>query len=48
MSNTDFIDDEIELVSKTERALAKKYNFKITGHVMQFKGICDKCIKEKK
>ncbi|HAX60950.1 MAG TPA: ferric uptake regulation protein, partial [Elusimicrobia bacterium] len=40
---TDFIDDEIELLQLTEKGLSKKYNFKITGHLIQFYGLCDKC-----
>lgn len=40
---TDFIDEEIELLKRTERGLSKKYNFKITNHLIQFYGICDKC-----
>ncbi len=40
---TDFVDDELELLDKTEEALSKKYNFKITGHMMQFYGLCEEC-----
>jgi len=40
---TDFIDDEIELLRQTENGLSRKYNFKITNHVIQFYGLCDKC-----
>ena len=40
---TDFIDEEIELLQKTEKGLSKKYNFKITDHLIQFYGLCDKC-----
>ena len=40
---TDFIDDEVELLQRTERSLSKKYNFKITNHLIQFYGLCDKC-----
>ncbi|MBE0425911.1 MAG: transcriptional repressor [Nitrospirae bacterium] len=40
---TDFIDDEVELLKKTEKGLSKKYNFKITNHLIQFYGLCDKC-----
>ncbi len=39
----DFIDDEIELLQQIERGLSKKYNFKITNHLIQFYGLCDKC-----
>jgi Fur family ferric uptake transcriptional regulator len=40
---TDFIDDEIKLLQLTEKGLSKKYNFKISGHVLQFYGLCDRC-----
>jgi len=40
----DFIDDEVELIRLTEKGLSKKYNFKITNHLLQFYGVCDKCI----
>lgn len=39
----DFIDEETELLKRTEKALSKKYNFKITNHLIQFYGLCDKC-----
>jgi Fur family ferric uptake transcriptional regulator len=44
---TDFIDDEIELLNQTERGLSKKYNFKITNHLIQFYGLCEKCSAKK-
>ena len=40
---TDFIDDEVELLYKTEKGLSRKYNFKITNHLIQFYGLCDRC-----
>ena len=40
---TDFIDDEIELLQRTEKGLSKKYNFDITNHLIQFYGLCDRC-----
>jgi Fur family ferric uptake transcriptional regulator len=40
---TDFIDDEIELLSRTEKGLAEKFNFKIINHLIQFYGLCEKC-----
>ena len=39
----DFIDEEIELLKKTENGLAKKYNFNIKNHLIHFYGLCDKC-----
>ena len=40
---TDFINEEVELLSQTEKGLSKKYNFEITNHLIQFYGLCDKC-----
>ncbi len=40
---TDFIDEEIRLLQETEKGLSKKYDFKITNHLIQFHGLCDKC-----
>ncbi len=40
---TDFVDQEKELFSRTEEGLAKKYNFKISNHLIQFYGLCEKC-----
>lgn len=42
---TDFIDDEIELLSRTEQGLAKKFDFAITNHLIQFYGLCNECRK---
>ncbi|OGW40722.1 MAG: ferric uptake regulation protein [Nitrospirae bacterium RBG_13_39_12] len=44
---TDFIDEEIELLKQTEKGLSKKYKFKITNHLVQFYGLCDKCKSER-
>jgi len=44
---TDFIDDEIELLSQIEKGLSEKFNFKITNHLIQFYGLCDECSKGK-
>lgn len=40
---TDFIDEEVELLTRTEKVLSKKFNFKITNHLIQFYGLCDRC-----
>lgn len=45
---TDFIDDEVELLRRTEKGLSKKYNFQIKDHLIQFSGLCDKCRQKKK
>jgi len=44
----DFIDDEVELLKKTERGLSKKYNFKIMKHILQFYGLCKECQEKQK
>jgi Fur family ferric uptake transcriptional regulator len=41
----DFIDDEVQLLKKTEAGLSKKFHFKITDHVIEFYGLCEKCQK---
>ena len=40
---TDFVEEELELVKKTEIALASKHNFDITGHNIEFYGLCARC-----
>jgi Fur family ferric uptake transcriptional regulator len=40
---TEFIDDEIEFIKKTQEKLSKKYNFNITDHIINFYGICEEC-----
>ncbi|MEO0155770.1 MAG: Fur family transcriptional regulator [candidate division WOR-3 bacterium] len=44
---SDFIDEEFELLRRTEKGLSKKYDFEIKGHLIQFYGICDLCRKKK-
>jgi Fur family ferric uptake transcriptional regulator len=39
----DFVREELELVRKTEDALAKKHNFHIQDHNIEFLGLCEKC-----
>lgn len=39
----DFIGEELELVKKSEEALAKKHNFLIRDHNFEFLGLCEKC-----
>ena len=39
----DFLDEELDLIRKTEDALSKRHDFKIMGHTMQFYGLCRKC-----
>jgi Fur family ferric uptake transcriptional regulator len=40
---SDFIDEELELVKKTEETLAKKHNFRVLDHNIEFYGLCEKC-----
>ena len=40
---TDFIEDEKELIGKTEEGLSKKYKFKILNHEITFYGLCEAC-----
>ena len=39
----DFINEEMELLRRTEKGLSAKYDFKITGHLIQFYGLCKEC-----
>lgn len=39
----DFAREELELVKKTEDALAKRHGFRIDDHNIQFLGLCDRC-----
>ncbi len=40
---TDFIDEEVELLKRTEKGLEEKYKFRIDNHLIQFSGICADC-----
>jgi Fur family ferric uptake transcriptional regulator len=40
---SDFVDEELELVKKIEHTLAKKHNFKVLDHNVEFYGLCEKC-----
>lgn len=40
---SEFLDEELRLVKKTEEKLERKYNFKIQDHNIEFLGICKKC-----
>ncbi len=39
----DFVEEEVDLLKKVEIALAHKHGFQITGHVIQFYGLCNRC-----
>ena len=40
---TDFIDEEKELLNRTEKGLSEKYHFQIHKHLIQFYGLCENC-----
>jgi Fur family ferric uptake transcriptional regulator len=40
---SDFEKEEKELLNKVHHVLAEKHNFEITGHLIQFYGICKSC-----
>jgi Fur family transcriptional regulator, ferric uptake regulator len=40
---TDFIEEEKELVEKTEEALARRHHFEIKNHIIHFYGLCANC-----
>lgn len=44
---SEFVDEELALIKKTEERLAKKYNFSIQDHNIEFLGICEDCHKRK-
>jgi len=44
---TDFINEEVELLTRTEKELSKKFNFRILNHLIQFYGLCEKCQSKK-
>ena len=41
----DFVDEEVELLKKVEQVLSNTHNFQITGHIIQFYGVCNSCRK---
>ena len=40
---TELMEQEKELVNKTEKQLSRKYNFKINSHQIRFLGLCQGC-----
>jgi len=40
---SDFIDEEKELIKKVEKNLARKYNFLVQDHIIEFYGLCKDC-----
>ncbi len=39
----DFVDEEKELIKKTEEALSRKHRFDIKSHIIHFYGLCGNC-----
>lgn len=44
----EFTEKEQELLREIERHLSEKYDFQITGHLIQFYGICKECREKEK
>jgi len=44
---TDFIEEEVALLKKTEESLSRKYRFRIDDHIIQFYGVCHICTQQK-
>jgi len=40
---SDFFNEELDLVNKTEKSLARKYNFIVQDHSIDFYGLCKDC-----
>lgn len=48
ISYCDFMDQELKYLKETEKGLAKKYQFDIKDHVIQFYGLCKSCQKKER
>ena len=40
---TDYVNEELDFLQKTENALSQKFHFKIHNHMIRFYGLCEKC-----
>jgi Fur family ferric uptake transcriptional regulator len=40
---SDFIEDEVKLINKSEQELSEKYNFEVLNHTIHFYGLCENC-----
>jgi Fur family ferric uptake transcriptional regulator len=45
IDSRDFLEEELELVKKTGETLARKHNFLIRDHNIEFLGLCENCRK---
>lgn len=43
---SDFQDEELEYIKIAEKGISKRHNFKITNHIIQFSGVCKKCLEK--
>lgn len=39
----EFMEDELQFLKNAQQGLSKKYDFEITGHLIQFQGYCSQC-----
>lgn len=40
---TEYMESEVEFLEKTQKKLSDKYKFNITGHMINFYGLCKQC-----
>jgi len=45
---SDFINEELAILEVIQGKLSKKYDFVITNHLVQYCGLCAKCVAEKR
>jgi Fur family ferric uptake transcriptional regulator len=45
---SEFMQEELTTIEKIQEQLSKKCNFFITNHLVQYCGLCSKCIEEKR
>jgi Fur family ferric uptake transcriptional regulator len=45
---SDFINEELAVLEKIQGKLSNKYDFIITNHLVQYCGLCAKCVAEKR
>jgi len=43
---TDFMDEEVKMIEKLEKAFSEKYKFEIKNHQIFFYGLCEECRKK--
>lgn len=45
---SDFVGEELETLEKIQQKLSLKYDFLITNHLVQYCGLCAKCVEKKR